>query len=140
MNNEASLEATLSSRQRNPRVASPTRRKPLKVIIDTPTTEDFGELSRAAEAAPYSSEHATIVLLKSEEVAARWRITRQKVNQMRVAGQLKAIQLPSGTFRYDLAEILRLEKPVLPSRQTEKARSAEAIKRGRGRPALALTK
>jgi hypothetical protein len=71
------------------------------------------------------------VLLKSEELAARWRITRAKVNQMRVAGQLKAIRLPSGTFRYDLEEILRMEAPVLPSRQTQKARSAEAIKRGR---------
>jgi hypothetical protein len=95
-------------------------------VIETLATEP--------EAAPYCSEHATIVLLKSEEVAARWRITRQKVNQMRIAGQLKAIQLPSGTFRYDLEEILRMEKPALPSRQTEKARSGEAIKRGRGRP------
>jgi hypothetical protein len=86
------------------------------VIIDTPATEP------------------KLVLLKPKEVASRWRITTVKVNQMRVAGQLKAIRLPSGTFRYDLEEILRFEKPVLPSRQEKKARSAEAIKRGRGRP------
>jgi hypothetical protein len=94
------------------------------VIIEPATTE--------TEAAPYSLKSAP-VLLKSEEVASRWRVTRQKVNQMRIAGQLRAIQLPSGTFRYDLDEILRMEKPVLPSRQENKARSAESIKRGRAK-------
>jgi hypothetical protein len=95
------------------------------IIDDTPATE--------TEASPYSPKHE-IVLLTSEELAARWRISRQKVNQMRVAGQLKVIRLPSGTFRYDLDEILRMEEPVLRSRrQTNKARSAEAIKRGRAK-------
>jgi hypothetical protein len=94
------------------------------MISDTPATE--------REAAPSSLEHE-IVLLKSEEVASRWRVTRQKINQMRIAGQLKAIRLPSGTLRYDLNEILRLEEPDQGCRQTNKARSAEAIKRGRAK-------
>jgi hypothetical protein len=68
-------------------------------VIETLATE--------LEVAP-SSKHE-LELLKSEELASRWRITRQKVNQMRAAGQLEAIRLPSGAFRYDLAEILRLE-------------------------------
>jgi hypothetical protein len=120
MNNEASQATCLHGAELKGFV---TLRKPL-VIIDTPAAE--------TEAARYSLKPAP-VLLTSEELASRWRITRQKVNQMRTAGQLRAIQLPSGTFRYDLEEILRLEKPVLPSRQEKKARSAEAIKRGRAK-------
>lgn len=86
------------------------------------------ESSPETEAAPPAP-----VLLTSDELAARWRITRQKVNQMRAAGQLKVVQLPSGTFRYDLGEILRLEEPLLGCRQPKKARTTEAINRGRVR-------
>lgn len=85
------------------------------MIIDTPATEP--------EAAPYFPKRE-IVLLTAKEVASRWRITTAKVNQMRVASQLMAIRLPSGTFRYDLEEILRFEEPVPPNRQIKKARSA----------------
>jgi hypothetical protein len=83
------------------------------VITDTPATE--------RESTQFSSE---IVLLKSEELAARWRISRQRVNQLRVAGQIKVVRLPGGGFHYSLAEILRLEKPLQGCRQEKKARPA----------------
>ena len=81
------------------------------------------ESATEIEAGPYFPKSGP-VLLKSEEVASRWRVTRQKVNQMRVAGELIAIRLPSGTFRYDLEEILRFEEPVPLNQQIKKARSA----------------
>jgi hypothetical protein len=117
VNEQRSLAATCVFTARN-RGGFATQKEQPEVIIESAETE-------AAPPAP--------VLLTSDELAARWRITRQKVNQMRAAGQLKVVRLPSGAFRYDLGEILRLEKPVFRSRQPNKARAAEAIKRGRAK-------
>jgi hypothetical protein len=89
-----------------------------------------GGLHQPKETKKVTKTLAEPVLLKSEELAARWRITRHRVNQMRAAGQIKVVRLPGGGFRYSMVEILRLEVPVQGCRQPQKARSAEAIKRG----------
>lgn len=126
MNNEAFPQATcLRGAESEGGFTTPNETK--KVITDDARATE-------TELTPSSSE---IVLLKSEELAARWRISRQRLNQMRVAGQIKVIRLPGGGFRYSLAEILRLEKPLQGCRQEKKARpgaaAAQAAQRGEGR-------